>query len=136
MGAGPWGPAGLAVVAAVLALTVAYGLRLFAETFLGPPWARGRFATAAVLGVTGFLAREVITPRSATRPAIVAVPIQAPGELEVAVLANMVTLTPGTLTLDVGDDGDVLYVHATHLDAVDELRLHVQAMEQRLLEVL
>ena len=48
----------------------------------------------------------------AVRPAIVAVPITLKTEAEITLLANMITLTPGTLTVDVSADKSVLYVHA------------------------
>ena len=49
--------------------------------------------------------------KSALRPAIIAVPIALKSDAEVTLLANLITLTPGTLTVDVSADRSVLYVH-------------------------
>ena len=79
--------------------------------------------TAAVVGLAAFfawelllanirLAADVLRPRQRMRPGIVAVPLEARTDLEVFVLSNLVTLTPGTLTLDVSPDRRTLYVHA------------------------
>jgi multicomponent Na+:H+ antiporter subunit E len=46
------------------------------------------------------------------RPAIVAVPLTVDRDAEIALLANLITLTPGTLSLDVSPDRRTLYVHA------------------------
>lgn len=50
--------------------------------------------------------------RSALEPAIVAVPLTVTTDAEITLLANLITLTPGTLSIDVADDRSVLYVHA------------------------
>lgn len=65
------------------------------------------------------VAAVVIRPNmtKAVRPAIVAVPISLKSDAEITLLANLITLTPGTLTVDVSPDKSVLYVHA--LDMAD-----------------
>ena len=62
------------------------------------------------------VALVVLTPRLQLRPAIVAVPLTVKSDVEIALLANMITLTPGTLTIDVSDDRSVLYVHVLMLE--------------------
>lgn len=59
----------------------------------------------------------VLTPdlRARLRPAIVAVPLTVKSDAEITLLANLITLTPGTLSLDVSDDRSVLYVHVLML---------------------
>ena len=60
----------------------------------------------------------VLSPnmKARLRPAIVAVPLTVKSDAEITLLANLITLTPGTLSLDVSDDRSVLYVHALVLD--------------------
>lgn len=55
--------------------------------------------------------------KSALKPAIVAVPLTVKSDAEITLLANMITLTPGTLTVDVAEDRSVLYVHALAMDS-------------------
>jgi multicomponent Na+:H+ antiporter subunit E len=50
------------------------------------------------------------------KPGIVEVPLEAKTSLEITLLANLISLTPGTLSLDVSDDRKVLYVHAMYID--------------------
>ena len=50
-------------------------------------------------------------------PAIIAFPLQLERPLEIALLANLITLTPGTLTVDVSVDRRTLYIHC--LDGAD-----------------
>lgn len=63
------------------------------------------------------VARTVLfTPISHLRPGIVAIPLDIDSDAEITVLANLITLTPGTLSLDVSDDRTVLYVHSIEVD--------------------
>lgn len=62
------------------------------------------------------VAREAWRPRVAVRPGIVEVPIDLASDLQITLLASLVSLTPGTLSLDVSPDGRHLYVHALVVD--------------------
>ena len=42
------------------------------------------------------------------------------------VLANMITLTPGTLTLDISPDRRYLYVHTLNLDDPEEVKQEIR----------
>lgn len=82
------------------------------------------------------VAYDVLTPRFHLRPGIIAVPLDARSDLEITLLANLITLTPGTLSLDVSADRRMLYVHAMYLDEAGRTREHIKSeMERRLLEV-
>jgi multicomponent Na+:H+ antiporter subunit E len=50
--------------------------------------------------------------RSHLRPEIIEFPLQVTSDAEITLLANLITLTPGTLSVDVSEDRSVLYVHA------------------------
>lgn len=54
----------------------------------------------------------VASPKMVVRPGIFAFPLTVDRDFEITLLANLITLTPGTLSVDVSDDRKVLYVHA------------------------
>ena len=80
------------------------------------------------------VAWEVITPRPRRNRAIIAVPMHVDTDGLVTLVGNAITLTPGTLTVDVrrpsDDDPPVLYVHALHFTDVDALRRQVLRLER------
>lgn len=57
------------------------------------------------------VARAVLAPRIQLRPRFVAVPIAARSDAGVTLVANYITLTPGTLTVDVSPDRSTLLIH-------------------------
>lgn len=83
------------------------------------------------------VAYEVITPNFNMKPGIIAVPLDAKSDLEITLLANLITLTPGTLALDVSTDRSVLYVHGMYVENKKEFIEDIkQGFEKRLLEIL
>lgn len=84
----------------------------------------------AWIGLTGYLlwevllsglrvAWEVLTPRSRARPGIIRVPLDLERTSQITLLSHLVTLTPGTVSLDVTPSKDALYVHVMFLDDID-----------------
>ena len=83
------------------------------------------------------LAWIIVQPRREIRPGIVAIPLDAETDLEIAIVANLLTLSPGTLSLDVSTDRRTLYIHAMVLDDADQFRRQIkQGLERRVLEVM
>lgn len=82
------------------------------------------------------VAWEVVTPRHYMRPGIIAVPVRSRTNLEITLLANVISLTPGTLSIEVSEGHDILYVHALHIRTPEELRRQVLTFEDKLLGVL
>lgn len=83
------------------------------------------------------VAYDVVTPTHHMRPGILAIPLDAETDVEITMLANLITLTPGTLSLDVSTDRRVLYIHAMYIDHADAVRRRVKrGYERRVLDVL
>jgi multicomponent Na+:H+ antiporter subunit E len=81
--------------------------------------------------------RDVLSLRPRFRPGIVAIELDAETPAEISLLANLVTLTPGTLSLDISADRKVLYVHAMYLGETEAFKRRIkEEMERRVLEVL
>ncbi len=78
---------------------------------------------------------DILTPPWHMKPGVIAMPLEARTELEITMVANLISLTPGTLSLDVSDDRKVLYIHAMFLDNEEELRRNLKEMECRALEL-
>lgn len=82
------------------------------------------------------LAYDVMTPTHYMRPAIVAIPLDVRSDFEITLLANLITLTPGTLTLHVSEDRSVLYIHSVYTPDADRLRRSIkEGLERRILEL-
>jgi len=83
------------------------------------------------------VAWDVLTAKHYMKPAILAVPLEARSDAEIVLLANMISLTPGTLSLDISPDRRVLYVHSMYAGDPDRVKRQLKrGFERRVLEVL
>ncbi len=64
--------------------------------------------------------KHVLKPKLDIKPGIFALPTELEKDWEIMLLANLITLTPGTLTVDVSDNNKILYIHAVNIDDVEE----------------
>lgn len=81
------------------------------------------------------VALEVVRPRHRMEPGIIRIPLRASSDLEITFFANLISLTPGTLTLGVAKDRSALYVHGLHVRSPDHFRQRLARLEDRLLKV-
>jgi multicomponent Na+:H+ antiporter subunit E len=62
----------------------------------------------------------VYKPKLDFQPGIIALPIDVKKNWEITLLANLITLTPGTLSVDVSRDQRFIYIHAIDLPDVND----------------
>ena len=126
-------------------LRVAYDVLVpGAWSVAGKPAVGARQAGRRSAGTSGRISpadnlRAPLTPESYVCPGVVAIPLDARTDAEITMLANLITLTPGSVSIDLSDDKRVLYVHAMYIDGgdVDAYRRSVkEGLERRVLELL
>jgi len=82
------------------------------------------------------VAHNVVMPNPHMKPGVVAVPLDIKSNVEILILANCITLTPGSLTLDVSEDRKTLYAHAMFIESPEKFRQAVKSgFERRILEL-
>lgn len=80
---------------------------------------------------------DVLTPAQKSRPGIISMPLDAEGEMEVLLVTNLISLTPGTLSLDVTEDCNTLYIHAMFADDPEAIRAQLKGgMERWVIEAM
>ena len=132
----------VALTGDVSAWGVAFGIGL-AAVAMAVAWPLGPypvFPTARPLKLLGLLfylawqivvanlkvAAAILGPRRLLRPALVAVPLDAKSDEQITVLSNLISLTPGTLSLEVSPDRGTLFVHAMSVSSPDALRREIK----------
>lgn len=95
------------------------------------------FFLREVAVATAKIAYDVLTPTPYMRPAVIGIPLDAETDAEIATLAIVITLTPGTLALDVSSDRKILYIHVMYLTDPEAIRREIKGgFERRILELL
>ena len=77
-----------------------------------------------------FLAWEIVTPTNTIATGVVEVPLRSASPAIAMAVSNVVTLTPGTVTVGVADDSSSITVAVLHLDDPDRVRRGVSRTEE------
>ena len=93
-------------------------------------WYFLRILTKANLQV----AWEIITPDFTMSPRIIRYPVQELSAVQTTTLANAITLTPGTLTVDVDEPGDYLHIHCMYAADRDDAVRAIDELKDRLVQ--
>lgn len=131
----------------LVGLVIGYAILWFVQRPLGPSAYIAKVPQVAWFALFYFkqlvhsnlrVAYDVLTRTHHMRPGVVAIPLEAETDAEITLLASLITLTPGTLSLDVSPDRRVLYVHVMYIDEnVEASRQAIkQGLERRVLQVL
>lgn len=78
------------------------------------------------------IAREVLSPKVAQRPRILRYPVDGLSRGQVTILANAITLTPGTLVVDASPEGDWLYIHCMFAEDEREALRSIDELAERM----
>ncbi len=79
---------------------------------------------------------DVIRPKSRFNPAIVKLDLISKSDREIALIAILISLTPGTLTLSIKADPPAIFVYGMFVDDVEMFRRSLELLEIRLFKAI
>ncbi len=82
------------------------------------------------------VAYDVLTPTHLMKPAVIAVPLDIKSDAGITLLSNLITVTPGSLALDVSTDKKVLFVHLMYFEDEQTHIAELKQLEAMVLEIL
>ena len=82
------------------------------------------------------VAIDVLRPRTAIRPAVVAIPLDVTSDGEILLLSMLINITPGSVTIDLSDDRRTLYVHVMHMTSAEASRREIKEGFERRVKLL
>lgn len=80
----------------------------------------------------------ILSPGYKFRPAILELPLSLKSDFSITLLANLITLTPGTITLEVSEDKKHLYFHTINVpnENLEEAKQKVkEGFEKRIMNI-
>lgn len=82
------------------------------------------------------MVKVVLRPKLDNQPGIVAVETRLETEVEITLLAALISLTPGTISMDFSPDGKTIYIHSIDAPDKDEMIKDIQdTFERAIMEV-
>ena len=119
-------------------------LALLARGGVMPPTLLSR--TVHAFGLAAFFAWELLLANfrvaadvlrgNGMEPAVVAIPLDITGDGEILLLAMLINITPGSVTIDLSDDRRTLYVHVMHMHSAEQTRREIKDGFERRVKLL
>ncbi|MEH7012393.1 Na+/H+ antiporter subunit E [Neobacillus niacini] len=82
------------------------------------------------------IVKIVLKPTLDMRPAIFAMDTELTKDWQITLLSSLITLTPGTLVIDLSEDNKTLFIHAMNIGEVEaEINSIKNSFEKAILEV-
>jgi multicomponent Na+:H+ antiporter subunit E len=69
-------------------------------------------------------------------PAVVAIPLDVTSDGEILLLSMLINITPGSVTIDLSEDRQTLFVHVMHMKSADETRREIKNGFERRVKLL
>lgn len=113
------------IIGYLLGLLVMFGMRRFFKNrfYIHRVWAVAYLLFLFLIELIKAnidVLKLVLSPKLTLRPGIFALETELKSDWEVTLLSNLITLTPGTLVIDISDDNKTLYIHAIDISEVSE----------------
>lgn len=121
------------------AIVVEMGLRASGKgTYISRLWSFVRFACYflyILVKANLDVAWEIITPGYTMKPRMIRYDVTGMTPIQVTTLANAITLTPGTLSADINDASDTLYIHAMYAEKKADATKDLDELRDKLLKL-
>lgn len=78
------------------------------------------------------VAYDVLTPTFYMKPGIIELPVEVESDHEILTLVNLITMSPGTLTIDLSDDRKKIYIYSMYVKDLDEFKKEIKNLEKRI----
>jgi multicomponent Na+:H+ antiporter subunit E len=78
------------------------------------------------------IAYDILTPKSRVNPAFIRVPLFLQSDTGLLLFSNLLSMTPGTLSIDIIENRKVLLVHVLYDKGEDEMQLEFQRLQKKI----
>ncbi|MFP4469354.1 MAG: Na+/H+ antiporter subunit E [Bacteroidales bacterium] len=81
------------------------------------------------------IAWDILTPGLNIHPGVVAIPMKVSTDQEILTLVNLISMTPGSLSVDISKDRKFIFVHGMYMHDVEKFKDEIKDLERRVMEI-
>lgn len=82
------------------------------------------------------VAYDILTPTHLMKPAVIGVPLELETDAAITLFSNLITVTPGSLALDVSTDKKILYVHLMYFEDEQQHIAELKRLEAKVIDLI
>jgi len=82
-----------------------------------------------------YIAYDILTPRMRINPGMIEVEINLSSDFGILLFSNLVSMTPGTLSMDLDRERNILLVHVLYMDRRESTEKEIQRIMKRISQI-
>jgi multisubunit Na+/H+ antiporter MnhE subunit len=82
-----------------------------------------------------YIAWDILTPKMHTKPAFMEVPVTLKSDLGLLLFSNLLSMTPGTLSMDISEDKKTVWVHVLYYSTDDIMLKDFKRIQEKIKRV-
>lgn len=82
-----------------------------------------------------YIAYDILTPEMKTKPGLIWIPIKTKSNLGILLFSNLLSMTPGSLSIDISDDKKELLVHFLYNNDKNKIINDIEKIQSRIIEL-
>jgi len=82
-----------------------------------------------------FIAYDILTPRMFTKPAFLKIQVEIKSDFGLLLFSNLLSMTPGSLTVDLSDDKKEMKVHILYHESIEKMKEEITKIQNRIIRI-
>ncbi len=82
-----------------------------------------------------YIAYDILTPKALSTPELIWIPIRVNSDLGLLLLTNLISMTPGTLSIEVTEDKTKILVHCLYNDKNDSVISDIEKIQSKIIRL-
>lgn len=78
------------------------------------------------------IAYDILTPTMLTNPCLIKIPLVINSNIGLLLFSNLLSMTPGTLSIDITDDKKFIWVHVLYKKSEDEMLAEIMEIQGKI----
>lgn len=80
------------------------------------------------------VARDILSPTFGMSPAILGIGLDIQSDSQILILSSLITMTPGTLSMDISDDKKTIFIHAMYAKDPKKIIDEIKYLEKKVMK--
>jgi multisubunit Na+/H+ antiporter MnhE subunit len=93
------------------------------------------FYLSKLVSANLYIAYDILTPRLRINPGVIEVDMELKSNFGMLLCSNLVSMTPGTLSMDLDREKNILLVHLLYMDRKEATKKEIARIMQRIRQI-
>ena len=82
-----------------------------------------------------YIAYDILTPKIHVNPGFLRVPLSIKSDIGLLLFSNLLSMTPGSLSIDITEDKKIMLVHVLYKKSEKEILPEIQKIQEKIIRI-